>query len=294
MGLALAGKLAAQATDLVIDSLDASGRLTFHEIPATAYRVEWTTNLNSPDWSSNAPGIAAIPASGAGNLTVTVGVVHASCFYRVVASVTNEPPAGVATTFDLTSEDWRIVNYPFRSHAPNPATATVPFDGTFGNPPGSVRVGDIYAETGIAAPAQYLGNRLGFYGGSLTYDIYIRYTDNAAYPAVVLNGGSMSLYYDAPSPPLIAWQRRTVPLSEVGWKVSGTGANATEAQLKAVLSNLVGLYIYTEWHSGADDTSVDNIALTPPQPAGAMLASKKVWPKLSGTAQPTIIKRVRP
>ena len=130
--------------------------------------------------------------------------------------------------------------------------------------PGSVRLGDVFAESGIAAPAQYLGNRLSFYGGSLTYDIYLRYTDNTTYPAVVLNGGSMSLYYDAPSPPLNAWQRRTVPLSETGWKVSGTNANATETVFKAVLSNLVGLYIYTEWHSGTDDTNVDNIAMTPP------------------------------
>jgi hypothetical protein len=264
MGLALAGKLAAQAADLVIDSFDASGRLTFHEIPATAYRVEWTTNLSSPDWSSNAPGIAAIPASGVGTLTVTVGVVHASCYYRVVASVTNGPPGGIATTFDLTSEDWLSVNYPFHSHVPNPTTSSLPFDGAFGNPPGSVRLGDVFPESGIAAPVQYLGNKLSFYGGSLAYDIYLRYTDNTAYPAVVLNGGSMSLYYDAPSPPLNAWQRRTVPLSEAGWKVSGTGADATVTVFKAVVSNLVGLYIYTEWHSGADDTNVDNIAMTPP------------------------------
>ncbi len=96
MGLALAGELAAQATDLVIDFFDASGRLSFHQIPAMTYRVEWTTNLSSPNWSSSAPGIAAIAASGVGTLTVTVGVVHASCYYRVVASVTNEPPNGSA------------------------------------------------------------------------------------------------------------------------------------------------------------------------------------------------------
>ena len=81
---------------------------------------------------------------------------------------------------------------------------------------------------------------------------------------MVLHAGSTSLYFDMPSPPLNAWQRNTLPLSEAGWKVSGTGAIATEAVFKAVLSNLAGLYIYTEWHSGPDDTSIDNIAMTPP------------------------------
>ena len=74
----------------------------------------------------------------------------------------------------------------------------------------------------------------------------------------------MSLYYDAPSPPVNAWQHRTVPLGEAGWKVSGIGATATEAFLQTVLSNLVGVYIYTEWNTGTDDTNVDNITMTPP------------------------------
>jgi hypothetical protein len=34
---------------------------------------------------------------------------------------------------------------------------------------------------------------------------------------------------------------------------------------KEVLSNLVGLYIYTEWHTGADDTNVDNVRMVLPE-----------------------------
>jgi len=55
----------------------------------------------------------------------------------------------------------------------------------------------------------------------------------------------------------------TVPLSEAGWKVSGTGEDATETEFRAVLSSLAGIYIYTEWHTGADDTNVDNVAINP-------------------------------
>jgi hypothetical protein len=265
IGLVLPLARGAQGSELRITAFESAGRLTFQELPgAASYRVEWTTNLVSSVWSSNAPGIAAIPPSGGSTLTATVGVFHASCYYRVVAVVTNILSAGLTNTFDLTSENWVIVSYPFRSHVSTPATSSLPFDATFGNPPGSVRVGDIYPETGIAAPAQYLGNQLAFYDGSLAYDIYLRYTDNVTYPAVVLNGGTLSLYFDAPSPSLNTWQHEVIPLSEAGWKLSGTGAVASEATFKSVLSNLFGLYIYTEWHSGPDDTSVDNISVTFP------------------------------
>lgn len=170
--------------------------------------------------------------------------------------------ADAGSTFNTSTEGWLVVSYPFRSHVPNPWTTSLSFDAGFGNPPGSVRVGDVYGETGIAAPAQYLGNKAGSYGGALVYDIYLRYTDGVTYPALVLNGGSMSLYYDAPSPPLNAWATVTVPLTEAGWRVSGAGDLATYAEFMSVLSNLSGLYVYTEWHTGADDTNVDNVSMT--------------------------------
>lgn len=255
----------AGADEAFITAFDGNGRLTIGALATGAScRVEWATHLDPGAWSSTAPGIAATAPSTGTTLTVTVGVSHAACFYRVVASVTNPPPPELTSAFGVDSEGWRTVNYPFRSHVPNPATGDLSSDAGFGNPAGSVRVGDVYAETGISGPAAYLGNKLPYYGGSLSYDIYIRYTDNVPYPGVVLNGGSLSIYHDAPSPPLNTWERRTVPLTEAGWKVCGTGLDATEGNFREVLGTLGGLYIYTEWHSGADDTSVDNIALAPP------------------------------
>jgi len=263
VGLAIVASKATPAADLTISSFSPDGRLTFQQVPfAGSYEVQWTTNLLT--WNSTPPGVIGILPTGVGSLTTTVGVIQAWCFYRVVASVTNLPPGAITNTFDLSNEGWAIVSYPFRSHVANPETTSLPFDALFGNPAGSVRVGDIYGETGISAPSQYLGNALPFYGGAFAYDIQIRYTDAVAYPAVVMNGGTISLYYDAPAPPLNAWQRRTVPFSETGWKVSGTGADASQSVFKSVLGNLVGLYIYTEWRTGPDDTSVDNITLTPP------------------------------
>jgi len=171
-------------------------------------------------------------------------------------------------TFASSNEGWQIVSYPFRTHVPAPVMSALPFDASNGLPPGSVRVGDIYSETGIAAPADHLGNQASIYGGSISYDILIRFSDNVTYPAVVLNGGTKSIYYDAPSPPIGVWQSRTVPLTETGWRMSGTSVPATLTDFMDVLSNLAGIYIYTEWNTGADDTNVDNIALPIGGPTG--------------------------
>jgi len=174
-------------------------------------------------------------------------------------------PAGatITSSFDAGTDGWVVVDYPFRASAVGGrATTSLPFDDLSGNPPGSVRVGDVYAETGIAAPAAYLGDREAAYGGVLSYDIYLRYTDGVAYPAVVLAGAAMSVYYDAPSPALGQWEHRVVPLTEAGWRVGGTGAAVSAQDFRAILTTLAGLYIYTEWHTGADDTNVDNVAMT--------------------------------
>lgn len=170
--------------------------------------------------------------------------------------------AAILETFDAGNGDWQVVDYPFHSHIGGPATFAAPFDASFGNPPGSLRIGDSYPETGAAAPIAFLGDKSSCYGHTLTYDIYLRYVDvGAVYPAVVLNAGSLSLYYDAPAPAVDVWEPRVVLLTEVGWRRSSSGALVDEATFRNVLANLVGLYIYTEWHTGSDDTSLDNVCL---------------------------------
>lgn len=184
------------------------------------------------------------------------------------------------STFDTSNEGWVIVSYPFHSHVAVPGTAPLPFDGSLGLPPGSVHVGDVFGETGISAPAAFLGDKSAYYGDTLTYDIFLRFSDGVSYPAVVLNGGTMSLFYEALPPTLEAWEHRVVPLSENGWYVSDSGLSATQGQFQAVLQNLVGLYLYTEWNTGTDDTNVDNVNMgggvtaVTPQPRATVIAMK--------------------
>lgn len=184
--------------------------------------------------------------------------------FALAVALSGSAGAGeIASRFDIGNEGWQVVDYPFRSSAVGPRTVSaLSHDAAFGNPAGSVRVGDFYGETGIAAPATFLGDKLAFYGGSLAWDILIRYSDGVTYPALVLSGATMSLYFDAPAPVLGQWTHVSVPLTETGWKVGGTHAMATQADMQAVLQTLSGIYIYTEWMTGPDDTSVDNIVLS--------------------------------
>lgn len=92
MALFCAGLVGIGTADLAIQSFDGTGRLTFNEIStATVYRVEWA-NVPAGVWHTGAPGATGIVARGSGQNVVTVGVSAASCFYRVVATVTNAVP----------------------------------------------------------------------------------------------------------------------------------------------------------------------------------------------------------
>jgi hypothetical protein len=180
----------------------------------------------------------------------------------VLAGLCGVARADVVADFGADVEGWSIVAYPFRGYVANPGMQPAIFDATFGNPQGSLRTGDVYGETGVAAPPAFLGDQSASYGHSLSYDIFLRYVDlNATYPAVVLRTTGMSVYFDAPAPTVGVWESRVVPLTEAGWRLSGTTTPVDEATFRAVLANLLGLYIYTEWHSGADDTSLDNVRL---------------------------------
>ena len=89
MALVVALALATRAGDLAIQSFNGTGQLTFNELTtATTYRVEWA-NAPTGAWQTGSPGVTGIVARGSGQNAATVGVSAASCFYRVVATVTN-------------------------------------------------------------------------------------------------------------------------------------------------------------------------------------------------------------
>jgi len=90
--LLLASSLATiHANEIIVDSLDRPGMLTFEEVPdAIRYRVEWTHDVTE-GWTNFAGDTGqwmdAIPTTGTGTVTVAVPM-----FYRVVAEI---PPTGM-------------------------------------------------------------------------------------------------------------------------------------------------------------------------------------------------------
>lgn len=88
LGAALvAGSIIAQGEDVVIQSFDRPGQLTFNEVSSMGgYRVEWAPAAAGP-WTNSWDALALIPAV-VGRDTVTCAV---PMVYRVVAMATNPP-----------------------------------------------------------------------------------------------------------------------------------------------------------------------------------------------------------
>lgn len=169
------------------------------------------------------------------------------------------------STFDGGGEGWTIATidpgYPVTNHNwTSPAT----WDQSFGHPAPCLRIGDEAPWTFIAAPAKFLGYKLGAFGKNVEYDLFLRYTDNETYPCIVLCGAGMTLYHNIPAPTLNQWNHIVVPLrGSADWRVNSAwyGRNATDSDLAAALYDLEGFYIMTEWMTGPDNTNVDNVLL---------------------------------
>ena len=73
----------------------------------------------------------------------------------------------------------------------------------------------------------------------------------------------MTLAFDLPENPGTAWTAYTVPLrAGAGWKVGdGKGKEATEEQIRDVLSNLKTVKIRGEYREGEDTGGLDTVVL---------------------------------
>lgn len=172
------------------------------------------------------------------------------------------PAAGAQMyTFDRDAQGWQIFHVGMSGHVPSPSPLqAAPWVETGGNPAGCLRVGDLTSETCIGMPSEQLGSRPTLYGQAIGYDALYRGADNANYSAVVIAGQAITLYYPHAKPTLNVYGHFEIPLTETGWRVNGDGGvAATEAQFRGVLDNIQGIYIRTEWATGPDDTSIDNI-----------------------------------
>jgi hypothetical protein len=186
----------------------------------------------------------------------------------LLAGLSSVSHSAIVSTFDTDAEGWLVVGVQGGYGLPVTGGIAANWSETYGLLGGGVQTPDQYAETFFSAPAKFLGNQSVAFGTDLQFDIFVSYTDNAVYPAVILHSAAKNLYYNILTTPINAWAHRSIPLAGVGWKVNGwKGAAATDADMLEVLSDLQGLYINAEWNTGADLTYLDDVILNGAAPA---------------------------
>jgi hypothetical protein len=199
---------------------------------------------------------------------------------RLAAGCVGLPAAALAqpilaqSTFDASDEGWSIRTLDDGCVLVDLMIFTHTWFDTGGNPGGYVRHVDP-GEGRTAywyAPAAFLGDRSGAYGGLLSFDLRQSARSSQYDTAdIVLRGGGITLFFDTPYNPYTGWTRYHTLLHEsAGWRVgSCAGPLATQADMQQVLGALTDVLIRAEYRSGADTDSLDNVRLAGPGPGQA-------------------------
>ncbi len=163
----------------------------------------------------------------------------------------------VESSFEQDAEGWTIIGDAQGS------SGTPAYEGTDGNPGGCIRadddsIGDTWYFT---APASYLGDRSETLGRYLSFDLKTTDVTNLkSAPDVLLEGGGLTIAYDATPDPGADWTPYRILLSAEGWRLNNLeGIAVTDEQFASVLSSLTALRIRGEFNSGPDTGSLDNV-----------------------------------
>lgn len=175
----------------------------------------------------------------------------------------------IKSVFDKDVEGWTVVTYPEKTYSAKAqkfgAPHWVPLGGDFG---GCIQIDDVQSgsDTFFSAPPKFRGDDSAFYGGTLTYQLNDTagndYMDD---DAVVLKGGGLTLVFESKTKPTdkkMQFTKFTIPLSEKGWtkdKYHGTPVNA--AEMRKALAKVMELSIRSEYHTGQDDSHLDNVVM---------------------------------
>jgi hypothetical protein len=169
--------------------------------------------------------------------------------------------------FNNNAEDWVVVSFPNAGPYVNPAAAPVApmYQGTGGNPGGYIStVNSVFGTHFFQAPASFLGDKSGFYGGRLWFNTKVSAGTTVSLPDVVLvSSNGLALTIDAGPEPTETWRTYSVGLTETsGWR-KGTlvGSPASRVDMEKVLSSLAALRIRSEYVNGSGSGSLDNVML---------------------------------
>lgn len=143
------------------------------------------------------------------------------------------------------------------------------------SPDGGVTGGHIYADDDVqggvwyfTAPDSYLGDKIEYYGATLRFSLFQNSAMKNQFERddIIFRNGSDQITYvhnpdDYPGP---EWTNYSVKITAGNGWLKGkynSGVNATEEEIKAVLSNLTEFSIRGEFETGPDDGALDNVTI---------------------------------
>jgi Flp pilus assembly pilin Flp len=132
--------------------------------------------------------------------------------------------------------------------------------------PGVLMFNDNTANTSWVNLGQsFTGDQSTQYGGTLSYDVNIVYTQTGQYVSptyrvveLVGANGTTLTYSGTENPPVGQWTSVSAPITEGSLRLSN-GQPASEAQIRAVLANVQATNIRTEYFSNGETIAFDNI-----------------------------------
>jgi hypothetical protein len=198
-----------------------------------------------------------------------------------LAGLANAQAIGVSSTFDIDTDGWFISDYLGNGNvAANWITGVIQTD-------------DQFSETSFHAPTKFNGDWSALYASTLSFDLTEVGRDagaDAYFTAIIASGSSVLYWYGGA--PTTVFTTFVAPLSasDSRWRLGGTGFSPTsgvaptEAQFRAVLSNITRLQINAEFITGTDNTRLDNVILgAVPEPqtyyllaAGLVVLGKRI------------------
>ena len=172
--------------------------------------------------------------------------------------------------FDNNAEGWYVVDRDPSTQMYAGLHAPPVYRGAGGNPGGFLQSSDGFGDWYWRAPSTYYGNKSGFCGAKLSFDLITDGKDVLVpnSPQGVIIGNTITeLYYDfSPMDVINTWKHFEVPLCSANWKVlfdpvAQRGDPATPAQFQGILATLTTLDILGEFGNGPDTGGLDNVCI---------------------------------
>lgn len=128
------------------------------------------------------------------------------------------------------------------------------------------------------APQKFIGNKMAFYGGTLSYDVLDTGNGYTAYDVQIVGDGK-TLQYTNPKDPNFpnpgVWTEASVQLIAANFIDTSTGEPPSVSEMKKVMKDMTQLDIRAEFVDGPESGGLDNVVLARAGVAASQPAAHK-------------------